>query len=111
IRGETVNWGAYLQDSWQPAKGLVLNAGMRYEEQRLRYAAQLRNTIDALTGEHIGDTAMTLQGNFAPRLGVVWDPTHEARAKIYGAWGRYYEGIPMDINGRPVGGEGSQAHV
>ena len=111
IDGQTVNWGAYIQDSWQPLRGLTLNAGLRYEEQRLRYAARLRNTIDALTGNRVGDTAMTLTGNFAPRLGVVYDPTHEGRAKIYGAWGRYFEGIPMDINDRSFGSEVSQTQL
>ena len=111
IDGQTVNWGAYLQDSWRPVRGLTLNAGVRYEEQRLRYAAKLRNTIDALTGNPVGDTAMTLTGNFAPRLGVVYDPTHEGRAKVYGAWGRYFEGIPMDINDRSFGSEVSQTQV
>jgi outer membrane receptor protein involved in Fe transport len=105
IGGQTVNWAAYLRDSWQPMKNLTLNAGLRYEEQRLRYAQNLRNTTDPLTGEHIGDTAMTLKGNFAPRLGITYDPTNEGRAKLYAHWGRFYESIPMDINDRSFGGE------
>jgi hypothetical protein len=105
IAGQTVNWGAYLQDSWRPHRSLTLNAGLRYEEQRLRYASNLRNTVDALTGNRIGDTAMTLRGNFSPRLGAIWDPTQQGKSKLYTAWGRYYEGIPMDINDRSFGGE------
>jgi outer membrane receptor protein involved in Fe transport len=105
VDGQTLNWGTYLQDSWQPARGLVLNAGVRYEEQRLRYAERLRGAVDALTGNRLGDRAMTLRGNFAPRLGAIWDPTKEGRSKIYTAWGRYYEAIPMDINDRSFGGE------
>jgi len=48
---------------------------------------------------------MALTGNFAPRLGVIWDPTAEGHSKIYGSWGRFFEGIPMDINDRSFGGE------
>jgi outer membrane receptor protein involved in Fe transport len=105
VDGETFNWGAYLQDSWHPMQNLTLNAGLRYEEQRLLYAAKLRGKVDPLTGNPVGDTAMALRGNWSPRLGAVWDPSREGQSKIYGAWGRYYEGIPMDINDRSFGGE------
>ena len=105
VEGKTVSWGAYLQDSWHPLQNLTFNAGLRYEEQRLYYAERLRGEIDALTGNRIGDTAMRLSGNWSPRLGAIYDPTAEGRSKIYVAWGRYYEGIPMDINDRSFGGE------
>jgi outer membrane receptor protein involved in Fe transport len=105
VGGETIDWAAYLRDSWRPFRSLTLNAGLRYEEQRLRYAEALRGTTDPLTGEHIGTTAMTLTGNFAPRVGAIWDPTNEGRSKVYASWGRFYEAIPMDINDRSFGGE------
>ncbi|HTL37357.1 MAG TPA: carboxypeptidase regulatory-like domain-containing protein, partial [Kofleriaceae bacterium] len=34
IEGNTLNWAAYLRDSWQIRPNLTLNAGLRYEEQR-----------------------------------------------------------------------------
>jgi outer membrane receptor protein involved in Fe transport len=111
VNGKSVNWGAYLQDSWHPLRNLTLNAGLRYEEQRLFYASAMRGKVDALTGELLGDTALTLRGNWSPRLGAIWDPSGEARSKIYGAWGRYYEGIPMDINDRSFGGEVSMTQT
>jgi hypothetical protein len=105
IGGETVNWSAYLRDSWRLRRNLTINVGARYEEQRLRYASNLRGTVDALTGNHIGSDAMNLQGNIAPRLGVIWDPTEEGRSKVFASWGRFFESIPMDINDRSFGGE------
>jgi hypothetical protein len=105
ITGNTFNWSAYLRDSWQIQPNLTLNVGLRYEEQRLRYAKFLQNTKDALTGEQLGTNAMTLQGLWAPRLGLIYDWTKEGRSKIYGNFGRYYESIPMDINDRSFGGE------
>jgi len=104
VGGETVNWGAYLQDSWQPVPSLVLNAGLRYEEQRLRYAESLRGEIDPLTGNKLGSTALALRNNWSPRLGAIWDPSNEGRSKVYVSWGRFFEAIPMDINARPFGG-------
>jgi outer membrane receptor protein involved in Fe transport len=103
--GQTIHWALYLRDSWQPRSNLTLNAGLRYEEQKLMYAENLRNTIDPLTGRRHGSTAMHLRGNFAPRLGAIWDPTQEGKSKVFASWGRFYEAIPMDINDRSFGGE------
>ncbi|MCA9673509.1 MAG: carboxypeptidase regulatory-like domain-containing protein [Kofleriaceae bacterium] len=105
VTGETVNWSAYLRDSWQLRPNFTINAGVRYEEQRLRYAKFLRNSDDPLTGEHLGTNAMVLQNMWAPRLGVLYDWTKEGRSKIYAHWGRFYESIPLDINDRSFGGE------
>jgi len=105
VNGETLNWSAYLRDSWQIQPNLTLNIGLRYEEQRLRYASFLRNTVDPLTQEKLGTNAMALTGMFAPRIGLLYDWTKEGRSKIYAHWGRFYESIPMDINDRSFGGE------
>jgi outer membrane receptor protein involved in Fe transport len=105
VGGQTLDLGAYVQDSWQPHRSLVLNAGLRYEEQRLRYADRLRGVVDPLTGNRLGTTAMDLRGNFSPRLGAIWDPTEQGLSKLYVSWGRYFEAIPMDINDRSFGGE------
>jgi len=105
VVGNTFNWGAYVRDSWQIQPNLTFNAGLRYEEQRLRYADFLQNQVDPLTNNKLGKNAMTLNGMFAPRLGLLYDWTKEGRSKIYSHWGRFYESIPMDINDRSFGGE------
>jgi outer membrane receptor protein involved in Fe transport len=105
VQGNTFNWSAYLRDSWQIQPNLTLNAGIRYEEQRLRYAEFLQGQVDPLTQERLGTNAMTLRGMLAPRVGLLYDWTKEGRSKIYGHWGRFYESIPMDINDRSFGGE------
>ena len=105
VNGETLNWAAYVRDSWQIQPNLTLNVGLRYEEQRLRYAEFLRNTVDPLTQEKLGTNAMSLTNMWAPRIGLLYDWTKEGRSKIYAHWGRFYESIPMDINDRSFGGE------
>ncbi|HWO20157.1 MAG TPA: TonB-dependent receptor [Kofleriaceae bacterium] len=107
ITGNTLNWSAYLRDSWQIRPNLTLNLGLRYEEQRMRYAETLQNETDPLTQVELGKNAMVLTGNWAPRIGVLYDWTKEGRSKIYGHWGRFYESVPMDINDRSFGGETS----
>ncbi len=105
VTGNTLNWSAYLRDSWQIQPNLTLNIGLRYEEQRMRYSSELQDKKDPLTGEQLGKNAMTLTGMFAPRLGILYDWTKEGRSKVYAHWGRFYESIPMDINDRSFGGE------
>jgi len=101
----TFNWSGFLQDSWQILPNFTVNAGLRYEEQRLRSAEQIRGYTDPLTNKSIGANALTLDGLVAPRVGALYDWTKEGRSKIYGNWGRFYESIPMDINNRAFGGE------
>ena len=48
---------------------------------------------------------MSLNDQFSPRIGVVWDPTQQGRAKIYANYGRYYENIPLDIADRALSTE------
>lgn len=105
VPGQTVNWAAFLQDSWQIMPNLTFNAGVRYEEQRLRYAEDLQNTVDPFTGRALGKNAMVLRNMWAPRLGLLYDWTKEGRSKIYTSYGRFYESIPLDINDRQFGGE------
>ncbi len=107
VEGNTFNWASYLQDSWQVLPNLTVNAGIRYEEQRLRYAKDLQNTTDPFTGNELGTNAMLLRNMWAPRAGVLYDWTKEGRSKVYTSWGRYYESIPMRINERTFGGETS----
>jgi hypothetical protein len=98
------NLGAYLQDSWQIQPNLTLNAGIRWEQQTGYTAEFLQGTV-AASGEIIPEVAFELKNQFAPRLGVIYDPTKEGRSKLFGHYGRFYETMPMDINVRAFGGE------
>ena len=87
VRGETFNWSTFLQDSWQILPNLTVNAGLRYEEQRLRFAEDLRGTISPFTGDTFGKNAMVIRNMWAPRLGAIYDWTKEGRSKAYVSWG------------------------
>ncbi len=111
VSGQTVNWSAYLRDSWQLRPNLTFNAGLRYEEQRLRFAEYLRDDIDPVTDRSYGNNAMKIDQMWAPRLGLLYDWTKVGRSKVYGHWGRFYESIPMDINARSFAGEVSYRQI
>jgi hypothetical protein len=98
VTGHTFNWSAFAQDSWQIQPNLTLNAGLRYEEQRLRYADEIRGTTDPFTMEPIGRNAILLRNMWAPRVGLLYDVTKEGRSKVYTSYGRFYESIPMALN-------------
>jgi hypothetical protein len=95
-RNEAENWaynaGAFIQESYLPLSNLTVNLGLRWEAQRLT--------------DSRGNTALSIADSFAPRIGVVYDPTKEGRAKIFVHYGQYYESIPMDLANRSFGGKG-----
>jgi outer membrane receptor protein involved in Fe transport len=97
--------GAYLQDSWQVRPNFTINAGLRWEQQIGYTAEYLQGTTAPDTGEVIPKEAFRFDALFAPRIGFIYDPTNEGRAKIFGHWGRFYESVPLDINVRAFGGE------
>jgi len=103
--GNTINYGAFVQDSWSILPNLTINAGLRWEAQFLKYAKQLRGTANPFTMEIYGDNALKFADLLAPRLGIIYDWTKEGRSKVYGSWGRFFEAIPMDMNNRSFGVE------
>jgi len=89
----TLNTSFYVQDGWRAASNLTINAGIRWERQQVN--------------DRFGETSIDVDDNWAPRLGVVWDPARNGRSKIFGSYGRFFESIPLDINIRSFGGESS----
>ena len=76
----------YLQDTWKVGNRLTIKPGLRYEQQKL-----IGNLED-----------FTWDGNWAPRIGAIFDPFAEGRTKVFGHWGRYFAKIPNDLAARAL---------
>jgi hypothetical protein len=104
-------YSTYAQDEWRVGTHVTVNAGVRYELSKPFVDAN-----DALNAFHPGvqsvrfpsapaglvypgdpgvprGTYATDKNNFAPRLGVVWDPQGTGRTTIRGAWGVFYDAL------------------
>jgi hypothetical protein len=85
-RTEQNYFSFFLQDTWQLGTKLTIKPGLRYEQQKL-----IGNLED-----------FTWDGNWAPRVGVVYDPTGSGRMKVFGNWGRYFAKVPNDLAARAL---------
>jgi outer membrane receptor protein involved in Fe transport len=106
--GTTDNQAAFLQDQWKVMPNLQLNLGIRYEVQKMssaRGVALARSGDDINTGDYLFQDGYDLDNNWAPRLGIVWDPMNNGRSKVYAFGGRFFEAIPLDLNIRALNGE------
>jgi hypothetical protein len=99
-------YSAFVNDQWQPASGLTVNLGLRYDFQFWRGDLNGQDIPDNIpvqefwlrqaTGDLVGQNFKGVPNdlnNFAPRLGVTWDPTGNAKTVIRGGYGIYYDQI------------------
>ena len=79
----------FAQDAWSPSKYVTINAGLRWEQQKLD-----------------GNIAhYTLVDNWSPRFGVSVDPWGNRKTKVYANFGRYTEALPLDMGIRSLSSE------
>ena len=93
------NWDFYLQDDWKATRRLTLNLGLRYDyntvwherhnqEQNFDFATQT-----LLPTNQAAYTAP--KGDFAPRVGFIYDPFGTGKTVIHGSGGLFY--LPMQF--------------
>jgi hypothetical protein len=85
--------GGFLQDSWSVLDIITLNLGVRFDSLALRGAD--------------GRTRISLNDQWSPRLGLVWDPTQRGHSRLFFNYARYFELIPLDIASKSLSAVGS----
>ena len=112
---ESKSLGLYAQDTWRVSPRVTFNYGLRWEPffpQQLvngavyqfdleRFRAGTKSTVfpNGPAGLYFpGDPGFPSQAgmktdwnNFAPRVGVAWDPTGSGQTSVRAAYGRAYE--------------------
>lgn len=86
------NEAFYIQDAWS------------LFDNRLNLNIGLRN--DRFTNDNVnGETYFKSGSQWAPRLSFSFDPSGDARTKVYGSFGRYYLPVVANTNIRLAGAE------
>lgn len=88
---ETLANAFYIQDEWTVSDNLTLHFGLRNE------------AFDNKNAE--GESFIKIDNQWAPRLGVSFDPTGDSTSRLYANWGRYFLPIAANTNIRMAGAE------
>jgi hypothetical protein len=101
------NWrqsmtAAYVQDDFRLSRRLTLNLGLRYErvsvpEERDGLSANFRDVLrDASTT--VGPMFTNPSNrNFAPRVGLAWDPLGDGKTSVRAGFGIFYDPVWTDF--------------
>lgn len=97
-RGSWAGWGAdtferyhaaYGNDTWAMNRFVTIDAGVRWEEERIAGAL----------------ASYPFTGSWSPRLGINIDPFSDRKGKVFVNWGRNYWALPLDAANRQLGNE------
>ncbi len=80
---------AYGNDTWTLNRFITINAGVRWEEERIGGVL----------------TSYAFTGGWSPRLGINIDPIGDRKGKVFLNWGRNYWAMPLDAANRQLGNE------
>ncbi|HXM93607.1 MAG TPA: TonB-dependent receptor [Candidatus Dormibacteraeota bacterium] len=92
-------WGVYFQDNFALRPNLNLTLGLRYDLHTMPYDVHgLASNFDPRTGEVFGAGKATAlvdgdHNNFAPRVGIAWQPSWSSKTVIRAGAGVYYDHV------------------
>ncbi|MBZ5653578.1 MAG: carboxypeptidase regulatory-like domain-containing protein [Acidobacteriia bacterium] len=104
----------FFQDDWQVRNGLTISYGLRYE--RLSALADRTRgrlpVFDTRTGELVAPGQVEAKGlvnpdnrDFAPRVGMAWQPFKNHHTVVRGGYGIYYDIEPVNEKNFGLGTE------
>jgi hypothetical protein len=81
----------YFGDAWKIKPNLTLTYGLRYVRDTGRSDADLGAIPNFPFGAGLGGRVNQPNKNFAPQIGIAWDPKHSGKTVIRGGIGLFYE--------------------
>jgi hypothetical protein len=94
------NWDFYIQDDWKVNNKLTLNLGLRYDYNTVWATGPNQGqNFDVATQAFLPTNQAPYsapKGDWAPRVGLAWDPTGKAKTVIHAYAGLFYS--PMHFN-------------
>lgn len=91
--GSVAHHAAFLQNEWNITQALRVTIGARYERQQLETGEGMMVAAPSDWTVQRREPKLQLTGEWAPRVGIVWDPRRNGRSKLYAHAGRYFESM------------------
>ncbi len=90
--------GLYVADLWKPKSNVSVTAALRYNRLSGRSDSDLP-PIPGLNGVRpgLGDRINQPNKDFAPQLGVVWDPFKKGTTSVRGGIGMFYDDVLLTV--------------
>jgi hypothetical protein len=89
----TYHFAWFVQDDWQPASSLTINAGLRYDRQIGSFNEDINLDRFPIPIPFIDPDARGDRNNFGPRVGFAYDATRAHATVLRGGYGLYYDNI------------------
>ena len=100
----------FVQDSWRMLPNLTLNYGVRYD---VEFTPTFRaiNALSQAAENSIGITQGIPRdfNNFAPRIGLAWDPHKDGKSVVRASYGMFYDHPLLGLAFDSDVADGSQA--
>jgi hypothetical protein len=99
---DMLQWAWFVQDDWRVTQKLTVNAGVRYDQQRVKQP-NVQNPAALAAGFNTRQIPID-ENNFGPRVGFAYSPT--SKLVVRGGYGIFYGSTPSIMYGTAMSNNG-----